>query len=473
MKKFAHLLYYLLLAVALAVVANWVYEQFVLPYDLREHSSLVELSRKPVASHADIVYLGESSNHSYHPDDLDKRKISQMVADYYPNLSVTDMTHDAAHAEVYYALLNHIPETLSGMTVVVTMNLRSFGPDWIYSDLENALQKKVLLLRPRPALVNRFLLAFRQYYKDRQTQVAQYWQDNPLHGAHTYVPDWADEYEGVARSFIINYAFEIDTLTNPRIRDFDNIVRLAEERGWNLVFNIMSENMVLADSLVGSELTGLMERNVRLLTQRYEGMGAVVVNNLHAVDDTLFIDRDWPTEHYAATGRRIVAHNVAKALKTLYPDQYRDAPSPSQLLPQSFFFNDCEDNTPWGQRQTYVGDKSGNHWSRVDVDNPYGTTFETMVSYLPSHYTQVEVHFQYLQPTRRHNATMVLELTGGSAPDTFQQKELRADVVGRWCSGVVGFDLDSLWRDHKYIKLYVTNNAKTPFNIDNISVRFQ
>jgi hypothetical protein len=49
-----------------------------------------------------------------------------------------------------------------------------------------------------------------------------------------------------------------------------------------------------------------------------------VVDNLEAVDDEQFIDQNWTTEHYAEKGRRIIAANVAKALKSWYPTQFVD-----------------------------------------------------------------------------------------------------------------------------------------------------
>ncbi len=50
-----------------------------------------------------------------------------MLDDLMPEVRCSDITQDAAHAEVYYYLLKNIPEHSQVKTVVVTMNLRSFG----------------------------------------------------------------------------------------------------------------------------------------------------------------------------------------------------------------------------------------------------------------------------------------------------------------------------------------------------------
>ena len=89
--------------------------------------------------------------------------ISQMVARHFPSLRVADMTHDASHGEVYYQLLRNLDTDCNISTVVVTMNLRSFGVGWIYSPLETALQKRLVMLHQRPPLVNRAVLSFKAY----------------------------------------------------------------------------------------------------------------------------------------------------------------------------------------------------------------------------------------------------------------------------------------------------------------------
>ena len=101
------------------------------------------------------------------------------------------------------------------------------------------------------------------------------------------------------------------------MHDFDRIVCLAQQRGWNLVFNLMAEDVEWADELVGPDLTDLILSNAQLLEQRYSRRGVTVVNNIDAVPDSLFRDRDWTTEHYIQQGRQIIADNVSAALRQI------------------------------------------------------------------------------------------------------------------------------------------------------------
>jgi len=124
----------------------------------------------------------------------------------------------------------------------------------------------------------------------------------------------------LACHYVKGYAFQIDTLNNPRIRDFNKIIRLAEKRGWNLVFNLMAENTEQAEELVGDDLIFLLEGNRKILIDYFEARGVRVVDNLYAVPDEEFTDRNWTTEHYGEKGRKIVARNVAIELKNLYQE---------------------------------------------------------------------------------------------------------------------------------------------------------
>ena len=322
-----------LLVSLLSLLAEGLYRLLFYQHDRYAYSApLVQMVDTINATGADILYLGESSNHTYGLDDTDTAWISEMIARCYPTLLVRDMTHDASHGEVYYQLLRNLSPDCPIGTVIVTLNLRSFGIGWIASPLETVLQKRLVMLRQRPALLNRAALSFKAYdiksTDERYRQMNDYWASHPL-PHHPSVPQWADSLnaQSVATegsndalstmpgTFVRNYAFLIDTLHNPRIRDFDRIALLARQRGWSLVYNLLAEDMQWADQLVGPDLTHLMRRNADLLVEHYTRMGVTVVDNLDAVPDSLFRDRDWTTEHYLQQGRQTIADNLSHALR--------------------------------------------------------------------------------------------------------------------------------------------------------------
>lgn len=185
------------LIILIGVLSNWVYSKWFYEADLQAHSDVINLIRA-VPKNADIIYLGESSNNTFLGDDMDKRPISAFIGDHFPTLNTHDITKHAAHAGVYKVLLNRIPEDNEVKTIVVTLNLRSFNAQWIYSDLETALQKSLVLLKPYPPLFNRFLLSFKAYdiksEQDRKKQYHKKWRTTifelPFDFPFRNVTDW-------------------------------------------------------------------------------------------------------------------------------------------------------------------------------------------------------------------------------------------------------------------------------------------
>lgn len=343
MKK---MIYKFALLAALLVLMNWIYARFFFKDDLMKHSDEVELAWKVTEDSCEMVYTGESSNRTYSWSDNDRRKISDFIFEQFPGVKCGDMTKDASHAEVYYYLLENIPENAPVKTVIVTMNLRSFGYNWIESELETPIQKQLVLLKDYPPLFNRFKLAFKAYdIKNKHKRAAtRIWhrKNDRIEFPYPFKYDNADDWyrgkacEGVvdkngawdqpmtelACSFVVNYAFTIVD-NNPRVKDFDNIVKLARQRGWNLVFNLMAENTEKARELVGDDLLFLIRQNRDYLVNRYGNLdNVIVVDNLEDVPDKYFIDRNWTTEHYTEPGRRTIADHVAKAVAKYHPDNY-------------------------------------------------------------------------------------------------------------------------------------------------------
>ncbi|MDF1575901.1 MAG: hypothetical protein P1P86_12005 [Bacteroidales bacterium] len=326
---------------------NLLYKQFFFERDLQRYSPIINLVRE-VPPDAAVIYLGESSNNTSYADDQDTRKISDFIADYYPGLGLYDLTKPAAHAGIFRVLLEQMPEESEVETLIVTMTLRSFNAQWIHSPLETSLQKSLVLLRPYPPLVNRFFLSFKAYEiksrEEREQDFKKQWEKDKLHFPYEFphedvarwdrwmayrgIPDESGEIDQakteLACHYIKAYGFQIDTLHNPRIADFDRIVELARERGWKLVFNLMAENMEKARELVGEDLIFLMNQNRELLKDYYGSRGVRVVDNLSIVEDEQFIDREWTTEHYAEKGRKAIARQVAGELRIWYPGLYRD-----------------------------------------------------------------------------------------------------------------------------------------------------
>lgn len=464
------------MVLVMLVVLNWVYSKWFFEKDLREHSDIVELSWQVTDDSCRIIYLGESSNNHYGDEEANRRKISDFTADYFPTVKMGDLTKEASHAQTYYYMLKHIPATSAVETVVVTMNLRSFGPLWIYSKLETPLRKQLVLLEDYPPLVNRFLLAFKAYPIKTEEEwnelVFEHWRNDtfniPNFAWHTtadwdygmYSYGWYDQQgqrdwdvTALACHYIKTYAFEIND-DNPRVKDFDAIVDLCRERGWNLVFNLMGENVDKANELVGKDLMLLFRLNRDYLLKRYGNMeGVTVVNNLNLVRDVNFIDQDWTTEHYYEEGRRIVADHLAQALREFYPGDYHN-PDSLKLDVGHYFLG--------GTRI-------------LDEQQPYSMTLALTADSIRPDWGMVNVAFEIKQQDELSKPVLAVEKHNPSGEVAIDSYAVNKPVQenGTWDFATFALPIDTVFRSAQKIKLYVHNFSESEVQIRNLDVSFR
>jgi len=465
------------LVLVLLVVLNWVYSKWFFEKDLRKHSDIVELSWDVTDDSCRIIYVGESSNNHFGDEESNHRKISDFVSDYFPKVKMGDMTHSASHAQTYYYMLKHIPASSKVETVVVTMNMRSFGPLWIYSKLETALRKQLVLLEDYPPLVNRFLLGFKAYpiktEEELDSLTRQHWREDPLvfpfdfewdnvyqwdsatawQGRHNYEGEYDPKWTELVCHYIKSYGFQIRD-DNPRLKDFDDIVALSRKRGWNLVFNLMAENVDKANGLVGKELMYLMKQNHDYLLDRYGHLdGVTVVDNLNLVRDVDFIDQDWTTEHYYEDGRRIIAGNVAKALKAYYPEEYR--------------------NVDWKRDagHYYFGDAV----QTLDKNQPCGPTLTLPADSLRTDWERVNVAFMMQQADTLHNAKLAVEslVAHDNVLVSYIDVKPQIQKIGEWDFATFDLSVDPIMRNALQVKIFVYNPSDDAVQLKDMDVSFR
>ena len=465
------------LVLVMLLVLNWVYSKWFFKKDLVEHSDIVEMSWQVTDDSCRIIYVAESSNNHFGDDETNRRKISDFIADYFPTVKMGHLTKEASHAQTHYYLLKQIPKEAAVETVVETMNLRSFGAGWIYSDLETALRKQLVLLEDYPPLVNRFLLAFDAYpikTKDEwNALVMEHWKTDPLGFPYDFEWDnthqwdsamawrgWHDEnwnYDPkkteLACHYIKNYGFQI-TDDNPRVKDFDAIVKLCRERGWNLILNLMAENVDKANELVGKDLMYLMKQNHDYLLNRYGHLeGVTVVDNFNLIRDVNFIDQDWTTEHYYAEGRQIIAEQVAEALKTYYPDQYRKV------------------ELKYDAGHYFTGEEERN----LNTATPYSKTVSLTANDLSADWERMNVAFMMRQADTLHKSMLVVQLMdslGGAKAKSYPVKP-QIQKMEQWDFATFDLPVDSTMRTAQQIKIFVYNPSENTVQVKRLDVSFR
>lgn len=483
----------------LLIGLNIFYIFFFLENDLQKHSPIINQVRA-VPQDTEVLYIGESSNNTAASIDIDKRAISDFLADHYPSLNFADITKPASHSGIYKTLLRHLEHAPKIKTVIVTLNMRSFNAEWINSGLEIPLRKSMLLLQNRPPLFNRFMLSFKGYpittEKERWKRIKKDWMESKLHLPHPFTYpttfDWRTHIEeagvndengirnekltNLVRDYVSTYAFELDLKTNPRIKDFNAIIKLAKKNNWNLVFNLLAENIEKAELLGGKPLSYLMRENRDKLVHYFTDKGVTVVDNLEALPDEQFIDKDWPTEHYFEMGRKIIGKNVANAIQKFHPEAY--SPKNYQIIFQSHFHNDCEGETTWSRMETTTDEQafSGKFSSKTDAENEFSLSFEFPFTNIPdSTKNSIEISMMLKAEVIEETVAFVVDIRGEKIERYWASCSLKpmALETNGWQRIHHLFILPDRVLDGEIISIYLLNSSGEPIYVDDIDILFQ
>ncbi|MGZ4037588.1 MAG: DUF4843 domain-containing protein, partial [Bacteroidia bacterium] len=320
----------LLLLAAILSGVNLLYNRFLYNTDVDRYADALDSLQRN--ENATVLYFGESSNVTSFAGDSNKTSIAGLIFAYFPGLEMNSITKYASHAGTYRHMIRSLPADSKVKTVIITMNLRSFGAGWINSELENQLALSNVFMYKLPSSFKHLLGSLRFYdYKtpvERDTLIQREFHKKYNFPFETYfksITEWdyctyikynengykedsaKQNIRNLACHFIKNFGFAIDPEKNPRIKDFDEIVKECSRRNIQVVLNLLPENVERGDSLVGKELVRIMKYNAEFLTARYTAKGAHVVNNLEALPASQFLDSSFTAEHYKELGRKIVA----------------------------------------------------------------------------------------------------------------------------------------------------------------------
>jgi hypothetical protein len=492
MKLFTKIAIRIVLLIAIFLALNEIYKCTFYKEDLLKYGDLLDSLHK-VVDDSDVLYFAESSNFSYLPDEPNQKSISALVQDFLPGISVNAVNKGALHAKIYHSLLQNIPADAPVKAVVITLNLRSFNADWINSELETQLMQQNVILQTYPPIVKRFMLAFKAYddktVDERNALIQKSWRNRQLVFPYeaqyttTYAWDialangsflledgnWDMPKIQLATAYVKSYAFQIDTNSNPRIKDFDAIARYASERGWKLVFNLLADNTQKAQELVGDDLVFLMRQNKDILVERYSRKGAIVVDNLEVVASEDYIDQNWTTEHYNARGRTLIAYNVARAIERLWPEvafnDFRNLPS---------LFNDFEGSAKWKASGEKSSEKSwsGTYSFKLIDENPYSETLEVQVGQLFSALPkQLTLRWKVFSTKKSDEPRMVVDILRNGQSVSWQGFSLlKYESENTWVENAAEVILPSDLHLTDVIKIYAWNPSKSPVYIDDIEI---
>jgi hypothetical protein len=273
---------------------------------------------------SDIIYFSASPNKSYALTEKNRLSIHTFAQQELKDYSIRSLDTGAIHAGIFLHALHHLPQKNKPKMIVVDLNLRSFGSNWIESDLENNLQLNLNYWNQNYGLVNRMNAALKNYAfisnEERNKRIV-YQHDFvklPFHGSQSTVRKWNDSlqkstqtYKEIACAFVRSFGFEVKS-NNPMLHSYKSIQKYCEENGIKLIFLFLPENLDMMEKLAGKELKLLCLQN-RSRIKRELGEKAVILDLMDHFDASFFFE-SFPTEHYYAPGREYIGKKMAASI---------------------------------------------------------------------------------------------------------------------------------------------------------------
>ena len=476
---------------------NALYSRLFFEKDLHQLGGVWE-QPEPIRSDTEILFLGDQSNLPGNEGELDRRPISAMVDDLLPSVPMDDLTSQQAHAGIFSVLLSRIPVPNKVKRIVIPVNLESFSAESKKDPLETDFARYKTLRGPFPPLFSRFITVLRSG-KSRVTDKGpafwkKVWKREKLTGLpYSDVREWdrAMMLEGVRKPdgsydatrtakachYIKSFAYTLDTSSDIRLGQFNQLLHECRERNWEPVVLFLPVNLEEGKELAGQDLAGLMLRNRDILIHWFTQRGVAVLDYSAILPTGQFVDANQPEERYDEMGRKSMAWNLAGYLA---PGEREKGTSESAFKQPAQFADGCEYPYGWPPESTCTGAKSwaGRRSSLVFSPQPYSMTFDYPLARIrPEDRDAVAVHFVYWCEEPIPQARLVIDIrsAGAKEPVLWNAIDLPGgeDAGGGWKRVSYRYnDTDLLSDPDNRIRIYVYNPGAEKLYIDDFNVSF-
>lgn len=309
--------------ILILIIGSAIYQFTVYPSIKKSEGWLQKLAESQVQKNAEIIYFSSSTNRAFGPNDIDERSIVQIVQDSIRQ-KIVSIDTGAIHCGIFYEILKRIPENLAIDQIIVDLNIRSFGNNWIHSGLENSLQRNMVYWNNYPGVFNHLRASMKVYnYQsptehNRAIEYGEKFTQLPFGFSHRTIKKWCDSLfkttatpdEGMT---MIRHFGHLIHEENPMLKNADLIVEWGRKRKIPILFIILPENVHRMERLVDKDLRKLVEQNAIFLQKRYSSKSVEIINLVSDLDETVFFE-SFPTEHYTIVGRKHVAQKMIERI---------------------------------------------------------------------------------------------------------------------------------------------------------------
>lgn len=284
--------------------------------------------REALDGGAEVLFIADSTNRAYHPEDADKRPISALLAERLGEVSVAAIDHGAWNTEVYrdvVAFVGASERRPRGMVFV--LNARSFLPGWAKRPGWQFERERFALRHPWLATLWQPLAVFKAV--DAVSVSEAEFRSTPVRiGAEVvgsvrdFLPPGDPDSDTLAlteddmlRRMTCNYLGAIQP-DSPRLAALLEIVELCEEFDIVPLFYVTPVDVETGEARLPG-FAASVTANSRLLVDALKARGAPALDLSLMLDAEFFSWSRSLNEHLDERGKAHVAAALAEALGSL------------------------------------------------------------------------------------------------------------------------------------------------------------
>lgn len=319
-----HFKYYgirLLVLAVIIVLGSVIYQFTIYPQKLEKEGWLKDLVSERINKKSDIYYFSSSPNHAAAPYDTAKTQIGEFIQEALPHRTISIIDTSSIHAGIFIEILKRLPEEKLPKEIIMNLNIRSFGAHWMYSDLENSLQRNLAYWNENPGIINHLNIALKNYNYTSPGDLAgkiehqKRLEQLPLPNEHSTINRWIYDLKKLNPEnkmgplMVDNFAFVIDK-KNKMLGYFSEVVSWSKSKGIPITFVILPEDLNGMEAHVGKQLVELVKENKQFLINFCKTKNVRCVDLCNTLESKFFFENH-PTEHYNLEGRQFVGKSIA------------------------------------------------------------------------------------------------------------------------------------------------------------------
>ncbi|HIJ84784.1 MAG TPA: hypothetical protein HPQ00_11375 [Magnetococcales bacterium] len=270
--------------------------------------------------------------------DTGSSTIDTLLAKELPNLNWVASPYSASSMVVFNDLL---PIAMNRPNppewIIVPVNMRSFSEEWgtrpaYRLDLDRAL----IRIKFGKVRLHDYFLVWKYQFTKALDMEMEAWRNQtvaypdfnlgPRRKLHDKsmdlpknldcLPHLKEQYRDVLRTkFIYHYLYRLDP-ENPLLQSLREIIHSVQQSNKNILIYVTPINMQDGERFVGHKFREIVQGNVGVIQTLVENMGVPLLNMVDKLPPEHFIDQYAVCEHLDETGRRFVAAQLAKVLRS-------------------------------------------------------------------------------------------------------------------------------------------------------------